>query len=135
MLAPSQLDANLLRENKPQLLLKSYVKLVHVLMHTLSDNYFVFYNNDPTLDALRFALLRKFKIDIGRHLLRNDGLRADSSVWYWSLFCFSSFKQLWTLLLRTPVPVDPVARARGFLQLFKQISATIAPPSLTNVAN
>ena len=64
-----------------QLPLIKYSELVHFLLDSLSDRYFVFYDQESTLVALRLALTRDRFVDVGLHiLLRNDALRAGGTI-------------------------------------------------------
>ena len=79
----NSLDYQLIYQaSKSQLLLKKYSELVHFLLDSLSDRYFVFYDRESTLEALRLALPRDRSVDVGLHvLLRNDALRAGGTIW------------------------------------------------------
>ena len=68
---------------KSQLPLKKYSALVHFLLYSLSDRYFVFYNPESTLEALRLALPCDRSVDVGLHVffLQNDTLRACGTIW------------------------------------------------------
>ena len=119
-----------------QLPLNKYSELIHYLLITLSDRFYVYYNRESTLGALRLALPRDKIVDVGLQiLLRNDALRAGGPVWTRSRSSLAQLKGLWGPLLHKQVPENPVDRARGLLQLFKLSAPTIGPLPSAGVEN
>ena len=121
------------RESQPSL--KKYSELVHFLLDSLRDRYFVFYDQESTLEALRLALPRDRSVDVGLHvLLRNDALMAGGTIWNRSRSRLALLKGLWEPILRTHVLENLVDRARGIMQLFKNFGASLAQPTTAGAA-
>ena len=113
-------------EREARLAAKTYSELVHYLVHTMSDRFFVFYDREATLDALRIALPRDRTIDLGRQiLLRNDELRAGGKIWIRSRGRLAPLQGLWEPLLRTHFPDDLAARGRGMISLFRMFAQVL----------
>ena len=116
--------------SESQLPLKKYSELLNFLLDNLSDQYFVFYDRESTLEALRLALPRDRSVDVGLHvLLQNDALRAGGTIWNRSRSRLAPLKTLWEPILRTHVPENLVDRATGIMQLFKNFGASLAQPT------
>ena len=118
-----------------QLPLKKYSELVHFLFDSLSDRYFVFYDRESTLEALRLALPRDRSVDVGLHvLLRNDVLRAGATIWNRSRSRLAPLRVRWEPILQTHVPENLADRARGIMQHFKNFGAFLAQPTTAGAA-
>ena len=61
--------------------LQTYANVVEILSERLKTRFFVFYDREYTLDALRFALSSERNVDLGQYvLLMNDALREGGAV-------------------------------------------------------
>ena len=101
----------------------TFARLTEILSTHLRDRFCVFHDREAALNAVRFALPREHTCDLATHIhLRNDALREEGTVLCRSRLYIALLKLLWRPILDRVVPVDPIEKARGLIELFDGIS-------------
>ena len=69
---------------------------MHFLLNSMSNIYFVCYNQNSTLDPLRLALLQNKFVDFKLHILpQNNALKAGGTIRNRSQSRLAPLKRLW----------------------------------------
>ena len=116
--------------------MQTFANIVAILSERLMTRFYVFYDLEYTLDALRFALPRERTVDFGKYvLLKNDALREGGTVWSRSRAYTVTLEDLWRPILKRVVQSDPVETARPLLELFDGVVKSFHPQPMTHSSN